>query len=183
MSESTLRTTARAGYVGLGSNMASIAGGPVETLQAAIKRMGDFVQLVATSSFYATWPVGFVEQAPFVNAVAQVRTAMRPEDLMQSLLQIEREFGRDRTATIKKGPRTLDLDLLLMGQEVLTTPLLTLPHPAMASRRFVLAPLAELAPNARHPLLKKTILEMLQALPEDGENGIAAVRVLQVPSG
>ena len=89
---------------------------------------------------------------------------MLPEKLMETLLAIERELGRDRSATIPKGPRTIDLDLLLYDDRIIDSPALTVPHPAMHERRFVLAPLAEIAPNAVHPVLKRTARELLAGL-------------------
>lgn len=99
-----------------------------------------------------------------MNAVAQVETELAPEKLMETLLAIERELGRDRAATVPKGPRTIDLDLLLYDDRVIHMSGLTVPHPAMHTRRFVLDPLAEIAPNAVHPVLKRTARELLSTL-------------------
>ena len=93
------------------------------------------------------------------------------------LLAIEREFGRDRSRTPAKGPRTLDLDLLLMGDCILNEERLTLPHPEIATRRFVLAPLAEIAAEAVHPVLGKTISTLLKELRDEGQNRVAAVNI------
>jgi 2-amino-4-hydroxy-6-hydroxymethyldihydropteridine diphosphokinase len=174
-------------YVGLGSNLASVAGSPAQTLLAATDALVSLGELTARSSLYETAPVGYLNQPSFVNAVAAIRTAFEPEALLDALLAIERQYERDRASDIPKGPRTLDLDLLLVEPPggdglIYESPTLTLPHPAIADRRFVLAPLAEIAPGLRHPILKKTILELLAGLPADlsgaDPNSSKAVRVL-----
>lgn len=100
-----------------------------------------------------------------MNAVALLETDVRPVDLLRGLLAIEHSMGRDRASTPVKGPRIIDLDLLLYGNLVLDDPALTLPHPALHERRFVLAPLAEIAPNWKHPTLDLSIQQLLEALP------------------
>jgi 2-amino-4-hydroxy-6-hydroxymethyldihydropteridine diphosphokinase len=107
-----------------------------------------------------------------------LETEMEPLQLLRALLGIERELGRDRSHGVVNGPRTLDLDLLLMGDAIVVGEELTLPHPALAQRRFVLAPLAEIAPQVRHPLRGLTIEELLSQLSDEGENGVGSVRRL-----
>jgi 2-amino-4-hydroxy-6-hydroxymethyldihydropteridine diphosphokinase len=119
--------------------------------------------VTAVSSFYETEPVDFVDQAWFLNCAVALETSATPERLMGDLLRIEQTMGRLRYH--KKGPRIIDIDILMLGERVLDTPALKIPHPAMQGRRFVLEPLAEIAPEARHPLLRKTIRELVNAMP------------------
>jgi 2-amino-4-hydroxy-6-hydroxymethyldihydropteridine diphosphokinase len=158
-------------YIALGSNLADRRA-MLATGVHCLERLGS---IVARSSLYETEPVGFRDQAAFLNAVIALRTQLEPPQLLHALLAIERELGRDRTQGVPKGPRTLDLDLLLMGDTVTGEAELTLPHPALASRRFVLAPLAEIAPALQHPIHQRTIAELLALLPDEGENRISAV--------
>jgi 2-amino-4-hydroxy-6-hydroxymethyldihydropteridine diphosphokinase len=162
-------------YIALGSNL----GDRAQILSLAIDRLGRLGMVTAGSSFYETEPVGFRDQPPFLNAVVAVETDLEPFDLLRGMLAIEREFGRDRSHSVTNGPRTLDLDLLVMGDCVVASTELTLPHPALARRRFVLAPLAEIAPLLRHPLLKQNMTELLELLPDQGENRVSAVRRLK----
>ena len=115
------------------------------------------------SSFYETEPVDVTEQPWFLNCVVALETDRSPRDLLESVLAIERAMGRQRT--LAKGPRVVDIDILLYGDHVVDEAGLRVPHPAMQNRRFVLEPLVEVAPEAFHPLLKKTAREMLAALP------------------
>jgi 2-amino-4-hydroxy-6-hydroxymethyldihydropteridine diphosphokinase len=113
---------------------------------------------------YSTEPVGYADQPRFVNAVVELQTDLAPGELLGGLLQIEREFGRDRSTGIQNGPRTLDLDLLLYGSIVLHEAELDLPHPRLAERAFVLVPLNEIAPQAVEPRSRATVKELLEKL-------------------
>jgi 2-amino-4-hydroxy-6-hydroxymethyldihydropteridine diphosphokinase len=133
-------------------------------LTAAIERIRRLGTVAKASSFYDTTPVSIIDQPRFLNAALQLETSIPVEQLMQELLRIERELGRDRSKSVPKGPRTIDLDLLLYDGAVLNVPGLTLPHPAMHEREFVLAPLAEIAPQAFHPTLRRSVAELLAHL-------------------
>ena len=136
-----------AAYIALGSNLEE----PQRQLQAgfaALARLPD-TQLVAQSSLYRSAPVGYANQPDFVNAVAVIHTTLTPRALLDALLSIERMHGRVRE--FPNAPRTLDLDIALYGERVINEPGLTVPHPRMHQRAFVLAPLAEIAPDAQVP--------------------------------
>ena len=165
-------------YIGLGSNLHSPAGTPPETVVAAAESLATIGSVVARSSLYRTEPVGYKDQPAFVNAVVGLRTDHGPEKVLESLLAIERTFGRDRRTAIAKGPRTLDLDLLLMGDVVCDSPTLVVPHPELQHRRFVLAPLEEIAAEAVHPVMGRTVRELLAELPDVGANSRRAVQLL-----
>jgi len=151
--------------IALGSNLSSRFGAPADNLREAIHRLDDLGTVTAVSRFHETEPVGFTQQPRFLNAVALLETEVSPLDLLRGLLAIEHSMGRDRAKSPPKGPRIIDLDLLLYGDLVLDDAALTLPHPSLHERRFVLAPLAEVAPNWVHPTLELSILQLLQALP------------------
>ena len=146
--------------VGLGSNLGDREG----NLNAAVERLGELGEVTAVSGFHDTAPVGYVDQPRFLNAAALVETEMGAEDFMRALLQIELDMGRDRTAAVAKGPRVIDLDLLLFGEAVVSEAGVEVPHPAMHERWFVLGPLSEIGGGMRHPVTKKTVAEMLRDL-------------------
>jgi 2-amino-4-hydroxy-6-hydroxymethyldihydropteridine diphosphokinase len=150
-------------YIGIGSNLAS----PLKNCQRSITLLAKHpnIEVVSHSSFYETEPVGPKDQGWFVNAVAEIRTDLPPLPLLDALLAIEIEMGRIRK--MKWGPRIIDLDILLYDNLTIKNDRLEIPHPEMSQRRFVLAPLAELAPDSVHPTANKTIQQLLSELPKD----------------
>ena len=136
-------------YVGLGSNL----GEREASLREALERLGrlEGIEVVAVSSFRETDPVGVIDQPRFVNAAASLETTLGPRELLDRLLEVERSLGRDRSREERWGPRTIDLDLLLYGDEIVDEPGLEVPHPRLAERAFVLEPLLELDPELRLP--------------------------------
>jgi 2-amino-4-hydroxy-6-hydroxymethyldihydropteridine diphosphokinase len=147
-------------YLSLGSNL----GDRAANLAQAIDLLGGIGEVVAVSDLYETEPFGVSGQPWFLNCAVALRTEKMPRQLMRALLKLERSMGRRRTNG-KKEPRIIDMDLLLMGDAILSTPDLILPHPGMAQRRFVLLPLAQIAPEAVHPVLKRSVRELADRLP------------------
>ena len=146
-------------FLSLGSNI----GDRVANLKTAIERIGSLGEVIATSSIYETEPVEFLAQPWFLNCIVKLDTEKMPKQLLAGILTIEKEMRRHRQQ--KKGPRTIDIDILLFGNSVVETQGLTIPHPSMHERRFVLEPMSEIAPEVRHPVLKKRMRELLEALP------------------
>ena len=149
-------------YIGMGSNLSSWAGGPEATLAAAASRLQSLGRLVSRSSLYSTAPVGYADQPRFLNAVVALETELDPHALLQGLLRIEQEFGRDRSAAIRNGPRTLDLDILVYGDERISEPGLEIPHPRMEERDFVVIPLVELASKEQPAGRPKAVSQLLR---------------------
>lgn len=152
-------------YLSLGSNL----GDRAVNLRLALARLVEVGRIVAVSSLYESEPVDYTEQPWFLNAVVKLVTDTAgakeaPRQLLAALHAIEYDLGRRREGAVPKGPRTLDLDILLFGNRVLCTPDLTVPHAAMHERRFVLEPLAEIAPAIIHPVLNHTMRELLASL-------------------
>jgi|SRR6185295_3499636 len=136
-------------YLGLGGNVGDTKVYFAEALEK-LKKIGTVEKI---SSLYKTEPVGFKDQAWFVNCAVLLETDVSPQELLSEVKKIEKELGR--TPSVKNGPREIDIDILLYDDIVLETDMLTIPHPRMHKRAFVLIPLSEIAPNALHPRLKK----------------------------
>ncbi len=169
----------RTAYIGMGANLASFAGLPEATLAAAALRLESLGRVVRRSSLYSTAPVGFPLQPRFINAVVMLETALSPRELLEQLLAIELEFGRNRAASVPNGPRTLDLDILLFGDLEISEPDLNVPHPRLAERAFVLVPLDEIAPQAIVPGRGETVARLLAELLNDSGGKPDAVIRLQ----
>jgi 2-amino-4-hydroxy-6-hydroxymethyldihydropteridine diphosphokinase len=149
-------------YLSLGSNL----GDREANLREATARLGDLGSVSRVSTLYETEPVEVAGQQPwFLNCAVAVETELSPLKFLELLLAIEQSMGRKRTEP--KGPRAIDMDIIFFDDEVLDTPELTVPHPAMQHRRFVLEPLAEIAPEATHPVFQRTVRELLDSLPAD----------------
>jgi 2-amino-4-hydroxy-6-hydroxymethyldihydropteridine diphosphokinase len=146
-------------YLSLGSNL----GDREQNLRTAIGKLGEFGKIAAVSSFYETEPVEVTAQPWFLNCAIKLDTEKMPRQLISAILALEQSMGRQRKQ--QKGPRTIDIDILLFGSSVIEIPSLTVPHPHLHERRFVLEPLAEIAPDARHPIFKRSMRELRDALP------------------
>jgi len=153
-------------YIGIGSNL----GDPRRNCLEAVDRIGQIPDctVVGLSKLYCTEPVGVEGQGWYVNGVVAISTDMSPRDLMDRLLAIEVDMGRVREGK-RWEARVIDLDLLLFDKEIVNEWNLTVPHPLMHKRRFVMTPMVDLAPDLTHPSLGKSMLELLQTVPEDGQ--------------
>ena len=145
-------------YIGIGSNL----GIRENNIHAAIDLLGKNVNIIQISSFIETTPMYYLEQGSFLNGAIKIETNLNPEELLKALQCIEKTMGREKL--IDKGPRIIDLDILLYGNKIIKTKDLTIPHPLIRERFFVLKPLAEIAPNLVHPVLKKNIKGLLKEL-------------------
>lgn len=150
-------------YLSLGSNL----GDRTANLRHAIHQLGDLGSVQAVSGFYETEPVEVNREQPwFLNCVVSLDTELTPNQLLEGILSLEKAMGRHRSEP--KGPRIIDIDIVFFGGLVVDSPGLTIPHPAMKHRRFVLEPLVEIAPDVQHPVLKLSARELLAALPAAG---------------
>ena len=147
-------------YIGLGANVGETADTLRKALEMLTQREGITVWRI--SQFIKTEPVGGPnDQPPYLNAAAELHTTLSPRELLTVLHEVEAVLGRDRSQELRWGPRTCDLDILLYGNQDITEPDLRIPHPRMHERRFVLEPLAQIAPGAIHPTREKTIAQLL----------------------
>lgn len=160
-------------YLGLGSNL----GDREDNLRRALSLLGERGEVTSISSVYETEPWGYAEQPSFLNMACGFRTNLSPRELLALAQDVEARLGR--VPTVRYGPRTMDVDILLYGDLVVDTTALQIPHPGIPERAFVLAPLAEIAPDAEHPVLRRTIGAML----EDAPGRETVVRLGPLPPG
>ncbi len=160
-------------FVGVGSNLGNPIGNCLRVVEL-ISSLGE-VKVLRRSSLYRTEPVGFSEQDPFVNCVIEARTTFSAHFLLKSLRQIENDMGRIRAE--KWGPRTIDLDILFYGQNIISDETLLIPHPELHKRRFVLVPLCEIAPDFIHPAFGVSVKELL-----DGLEDRSGVKIINMQS-
>lgn len=152
-------------YLGLGANL----GDREANLTEAVRRLRQSgIQVEACSSLYETEPVGYAGQPRFLNAACQAKTDLTPEQLLKAVKDIEREMGR--VPSFPNAPRPIDIDMLFYGDLVMDTPDLIIPHPRLAERAFVLTPLAEIAPEVVHPVLKAAVADLLAKV--SGREGV-----------
>ncbi len=164
-------------FLALGSNL----GDRLRNLESALDALRTGLRIAAVSGIYETEPVGFADQSPFLNLVCRASTELSPEELHEFTLATERLLGR--RPAFRNGPRTIDIDILFYGSRCITTERLSIPHPGIPERAFVLIPLAEIAPDFLHPGLDKTVRELLAEVadshwvrPMNGGSHVSAIR-------
>lgn len=160
--------------------MSSPTGSPEATLAAAAERLNALGRVAGKSSIYSTAPVGFADQPRFLNAVVALETKLEPRALLERLLAIEKEFGRDRSAGIRNGPRTLDLDILVYGNRLIHEPGLEIPHPRLGERAFVLIPLCELEPDLMDVTQCKSVTQLLDTLRKEFSDQDDSVHAFEI---
>ncbi|MDF1809887.1 MAG: 2-amino-4-hydroxy-6-hydroxymethyldihydropteridine diphosphokinase [Phycisphaerales bacterium] len=155
----------RDAYIAFGSNLGDRLG----NIQGGLAALNDSpsIVLVSVSTIIETLPIGPGSQSNYLNGVAKIKTELNPNELLELALQVESKFGRDRAKEERWGARTLDLDIIVFGEEIIEQPGLSIPHPRVHERSFVLIPLAEIAPDLKLPGHKKTPQELLEALEMD----------------
>ena len=149
-------------FIGLGTNL----GDKLANLKAALEALQEFVVIAKISSIYETAPWGYAEQDDFYNIVIEVNTDLAPPDLLDRFKTLESDLGR--TESFRYGPRIIDMDILMYADLIYVSEKLGIPHPRMTERAFVLAPFAEIAPEVIHPILKKTIEQLLSEVDSSG---------------
>ena len=152
-------------YIGIGSNMGDPRRNCLDSI-AKIDKLDD-CEVTSVSSLYLTEPIGVTGQEWYINGAVSVSTGLSPFEMIERLFEIEGRMGRVREK--RWGPRIIDLDILLFGQDIINRDTLKVPHPMMHMRRFVMAPMAEIAPDLIHPILGKSMVELLRAIPGDDQ--------------
>lgn len=165
-------------FLGLGSNLGDRMG----NLERGLEILGERIKLIKVSSIYETEPWGFAEQPSFLNCVVEGETSASPEGVLEILQEAEKRVGR--WATFEWGPRVFDADLLFYGNRIMNLPQLTVPHPRIAERAFVLVPMGEIAPDLVHPLMRMSVKAMAERVEgREGVRRIASAPVLGVSEG
>ena len=161
-------------YLGLGSNL----GDREDNLRRAVSLLSRRASLIALSSVYETEPWGYASQPAFLNMACLLETSLSPQDLLELAQGVERDLGR--VPSFRYGPRVIDVDILLYGDEVIEAPLLQIPHPCLWQRAFALTPLAEIAPGLAHPILGASIADLLEGVAVSEREGVVMLGPLSL---